>query len=351
MKSATMKDIAELAGFSISTVSHVINKTRNVEDATRRKIIAAMKELNYVPNTLVRNINETANKTIGAIIADIREDFFTEIVTSLESSATENGYNLIICDSQESTEKEDFHINTLISKGVDGIIFAPVDVTATYDHYFNGTIPVVLLDRYVDSIFADFVGIDNVRSAAVGTQYLVDAGCKNICFLGHHDQVYTMRRRLEGYRNVLLDTDNYDPDRIMRIEYHQDSTSDELGDFFKSHPEFDGVLCCTSTICYEALVTIEQLGLRIPQDLLIVSYDGNKWFDFLRMPIPTIRQPTGEIGSAAVGVMIDRIENAPSVKRQILLDFEFVPRHGIAFFAGSSVDTGSLNHETEVMNA
>ncbi|NCD32222.1 MAG: LacI family transcriptional regulator [Spartobacteria bacterium] len=326
MKNATMKDIAELAGFSISTVSHVINKTRNVEEATRHKIMNAMRELNYVPNTIVRNINEVANKTIGAIIADIREDFFTEIVTALESSATEHGYNLIICDSQESVEKEHFHINTLISKGVDGIILAPVDVAVSYDEFLNSSIPVVLLDRYVDNIFADFIGIDNVRSAFVGTRYLLDSGCKNICFLGHHDQVYTMRKRLEGYRNALLDVDNYDPSRIFRINYHQDSTSDDLLNFFKSRPELDGIFCCTSTICFETITVLDQLGLNVPDDLRIVTYDGNKWFDYLRMPIPTIRQPTGEIGNEAVNVVVDRIENASSIKRQILLDFEFIIR-------------------------
>ncbi|WP_269523471.1 LacI family DNA-binding transcriptional regulator [Coraliomargarita parva] len=331
MKNVTMKDVAKHTGFSISTVSHVINKTRNVESTTRRKIIKAMQELNYVPNTLIRNINKTADRTIGAIIADIREDFYTELVTALEARAMERGYSLLLCDSQESLDKEQFHLNTMISKGVSGIIMAPVDTTEKHESLTETNIPTVLVDRYNEHLSADFVGIDNARSAEAATRLLIDNGCKNICFLGHHDKIYTMVERISGYRYALMSAGLGDKEIVQEIEYFQDGSKkglnpNELLSFLKKHKQIDGIICGTSSICFEAVSAFQNMKRAVPRDIQVVTYDDNKWFDFLNIPITSIIQPTGEIASEAIDMVVDRIEKPSSIKRKIYLDYSIKER-------------------------
>ncbi len=331
MKNTTMMDVAKHAGFSISTVSHVINKTRNVDSNTRRKIIEAMQDLNYVPNTIIRTINKTADRTIGAIIADIREDFYSELVTALEARAMERGYSLLLCDSQESIEKEQFHLNTMISKGVSGIIMAPVDTSISHEPLTRNEIPTVLVDRDNENIPADFIGIDNVKSAEAATLHLIEKGCKNICFLGHHDRIYTMVERMKGYRNVLLSKGLEASERVQQIEYFQkagekDLNPDELLSFLKSHKQIDGIICGTSSICFEAVSALQSMRRTVPRDIRIVTYDDNKWFDFLNIPISSIIQPTSEIASEAVDLIVERLERPSTIKRKIFLDFSIRER-------------------------
>ena len=325
-----MKDVAKHTGFSISTVSHVINKTRNVETNTRRKILKAMKDLNYVPNTLIRSINKTAVRTIGAIIADIREDFYTEIVTALQARAMEHGYNLLLCDSQESAEKEQFHLNTMTSKGVSAIILAPVDTSATFETLSDSSIPVVMVDRFNEHLPADFVGIDNAQSGAHATRHLLEKGCQNICFLGHHENIYTIAQRQQGYQSA-LQAASKSGGKTLQIEYFQGAPNKNIGtselkNFFKKNTDLDGVICGTSSICFEAISVLEALNRKVPKDVRIVTYDDNKWFDYLRTPITSIIQPTSEIASEAVDIAVDRIERPSTIKRKIFLDFSIQER-------------------------
>ena len=149
VKRATMKDVAERAGVSITSVSHVINKTRKVEANTKAAILAAIQELHYQPNTPARSLKGKGTKTLGVVIADIREDFFAEVVKSIEFTASEQQYNVILCDSEDNAGKERFYLNMLISKGVEGIIFAPVDLESSYDFLVASAIPFLQIDRKI----------------------------------------------------------------------------------------------------------------------------------------------------------------------------------------------------------
>ncbi len=327
-KKATMKDVAELAGVSITSVSHVINKTRRVEDRTESAVLEAIEQLHYTPNILAQSLKGKRTRTIGVIIADIREDFFAEVVKSVEFSAAEKEYSVILCDSEESVAMERFYIDVLLSKGVDGIIFAPVDMDETYVNRLSPEIPFVQIDRKMSHYRADFVGIDNAGSAEAATCFLLEEGSRNVGFIGYTEKVFTQKLRVEGYRSALLSRGSeFDPARVLKVEYHQESTVDVIKAFLTGPKPIDGVVCGTSNICWETISAIDTLGLKIPGDIRVVSYDDSKWFDFLKYPVSVILQPTEAIGRLAVDLIIDRAENRlDDTKRQVILDTDLVVR-------------------------
>jgi LacI family transcriptional regulator len=326
-KVATMKDVAEETGYSISTVSHVINKTRRVDDETRQAILDSIHRLNYKPNKLARGLKGKGSKTLGIIIADIREDFFSELVKSVESSACEKGFNMILCDSEDSLEKEESYVDMLIGQGVDGIMISPVNMDKPPKAFKTTTLPIVQIDRKFVGRKGDFVGIDNASSAHTSVNYLYDKGCRNIAFIGYNDKVYTIEERLAGYQRAMLEKNLDCKSNILRVMYHSDNSEFQIRTYLQAHPDTDGILCCTSNLCFETINAIEKMGLRIPQDIRVFSYDDSKWFDYLKYPISVIRQPTGEFGGVAIELMVDKIENRlPDVSKQILLDYELIDR-------------------------
>jgi LacI family transcriptional regulator len=324
---ATMKDVAGRAGVSISSVSHVINKTRKVEASTRALILAAIEELHYQPNTLARSLKGKGTKTIGVVIADIREDFFAEVVESIEFTASEQQYSVILCDSEDDLVKERFYLNMLISKGVDGILFAPVDMDSTYLFLVESGIPFLQIDRKIPQLESDYVGIDNMRSSAAATEHLIRTGSRKIAFIGYDDKVYTQKLRREGYRNTLAQNGSFNESYCLVVGYHLEVTTDVIKEFFSSHPDVDGAVCGTSNICYETVVALDQLGRRIPEDIRLASYDESKWFDYLKFPITVVAQPTEEIGRHAVDLIIKRVRQKKKRDfQQVILDTELIVR-------------------------
>jgi len=246
---------------------------------------------------------------------------------SIEFIALEHGYSVILCDSESKWDKERFFLNTFISKGLDGIIFAPSDITKVDQNLIASKIPFVQIDRKIEQYQADFVGIDNVRSSRLATEFLIGEGCTRIGYIGYNDHVFTQRARLQGCREALRAQDIYDEALILQQPYHTRGVMGNLKDFFSNNPSIDGLICCNNNCCYEALLEIERIGINIPDSIKIVTFDDSKWFDFLKYPISVIVQPTESIGRIAVESVIERIENrTDSVRKEIILDTEFIFR-------------------------
>ncbi|NCD34744.1 MAG: LacI family transcriptional regulator [Spartobacteria bacterium] len=326
-KNVTMREVAAHAGVSIATVSHVMNKTRHVNQQTRELVLKSIDELGYAfplppPDT------QTANGLIGLIIADIREDYYTEIVKAAESTAQENGFSIILCDSEDDKEKEHFYLRMLINKNVQGIVLAPIDQTAPPFLLEENDIPVVLIDRRYDKQTYDFIGIDNFAAGRDATLHLMLEGASRIGFIGYNDSVYTIHKRILGYREALkLSGAEHEP-HVLRLKYHTDRTSGKIADMVREH-HLDGLVCGTSHACYETVTALKECGIPISDDLRIVTFDENKWFEFLSFPLSVVRQPTTEIGTLAVEFVINKLRNPQLLKREprsVLLNAEIVRR-------------------------
>jgi LacI family transcriptional regulator len=268
----TLRDIAREVGVSVSTVSRAINNFHYVGEATREKILKAVAKLNYQPNFIARSLKGKGTKTIGVIIPDIRDSIFSSLVKSIETCAYKHGFNVVLCDAEGSLDEEISYIDTLLRKGIDGLVIAPVDMEGLYTNLVTGGIPYVQVDRKTMHGESDFIGIDNVKDAAKATDHLISHGYVNIGFIGYEQRLYTMARRLEGYQKAVREhglPENY---LLVTRTHGGEPVRREIESWLKGH-RIDAVLCGNDDVCLETLAAIEKLNWKIPEDLGLLTFD------------------------------------------------------------------------------
>jgi len=310
-----MKDVALAAGVSVTTVSHALNKTRNVESSTRDRILEAVKELCYEPNILARSLKGKGSRNLGIIIPDISESFFSEIVKAAERCAGEGGYNILLCDSEGRSDKEDLYISLLLKKGADGLIISPVDQNKEFLWRNHTDKPFVQIDRKVRKSGGNYIGIDNTAAAEIGTDLLVANGCHRIGFIGYGDGYSTMTERYKGYEQALRKA-NLTP--LSFRSSVKDVSREGLSDWLeKARP--DGLVCTNEILSSLACLAAAELDLQIPDDLKVVGFDDARWLTLLKSPLTVVRQPTEQIGEIAVQKLIDSIEHSTCDTREDLI--------------------------------
>lgn len=316
-KKVRLVDIAEKTGYSITTISHIINKTRNVDESTKEIVLKAINDLGYqLPSK--RTIFQKSI-TIGLIIADIRVDFFNEIIREIEGIAYEVGYNIIIMDSEENPEKEIYCIKTLIKEKVAGIILAPCNTKA--DLTFCANFPIVQIDRMLDNDYFDFVGIDNMMATYYLTKRILHKKKTNIGLINFNDTNYCARERGKGYKLAMLEVEQYNPNHTLITDYDANDNHLNICKFISAHPEIDTIISASSNICYEILGKIKQLGNN-NHIKHICTFDNNKWLDHVNFPVDAVSQPITDIAITAVEMLKNKILNPQNSgnRKRILLN-------------------------------
>ena len=325
-KNITMETVAQKAGVSITTVSHVINKTRHVNSETKDAVLRAIKALNYQPSKAEKPANGQWPVNIGVILADAREDFFTSMIKAIGSVSADYGVSIVFCDSEVNPEKEEKNIATMLERDVNGLLIAPVDADHIPPLLKAAPVPVVLIDRQYESHHFLFVGINNFRSSYLGTNYLLGKGSAKIGFIGYSGAVYTVRQRTLGYKAAFLETGG--TPQVLSLRYTREDSFPLIKNFITSL-NLDGILCATSSICYEVIEVLDALDQTIQKKLKILSYDDNRWLDYLKYPVSVISQPIVEICNAAMENLLQLIEQSGSqsaVKRELLFETSIIDR-------------------------
>jgi LacI family transcriptional regulator len=321
-----MEMVAQQAGVSITTVSHVINKTRHVNQETKDAVLRVMKELNYHSSKMAKS--DTANGTcIGVILADAREDYYVAMIKTVETAAADYGVSIIFSDSEADFEKEKKNIDIMLGR-VNGLLLAPVDADRMPKALSEASIPVVLIDRQYESHNFLVVGINNFRSSFLGAKSLIEKGCKKIGFIGYSDPVSTIRQRIQGYKSALLEADEFAAPKVLYLKYIGGDYFPLIKQFILDE-NFDGFMCATSSLCNELVEVLDSLDEGIQNKLKIISFDDNPWFDYLKYPISVISQPVAEIGNAALENLLQFIEQTGdnyNVKRELLFDTAIIDR-------------------------
>jgi DNA-binding LacI/PurR family transcriptional regulator len=325
-KPVRLEDVAHKAGVSITTVSHVINKTRYVKRETRELVLQTLEDLHYDIGRPRRRRSDST--LIGVIVADITEDYYISVVKAIETYATEQSYSILLCDSEDDPEKEKRNIRSILDKEAGGLIIAPVNSEKSPRELREAQIPMVFVDRKLTRHDTVFVGIDNFGSGYFGTEYLAGKGCRTICFIGYPETVYTVHQRAVGYRDYLSEHMPEAVPQVLKLNYRQEDSTKLIREFVE-RVRPDGVLCATSDVCYQLIGSLVELGIGVPDQIKIVTYDDNKWLDYLTYPISVITQPTSEIGFTAIDALV-RLMNGPGDRRKIatevLLKTGFIDR-------------------------
>jgi LacI family transcriptional regulator len=332
----TLNDIAKRSGFSISTVSRVLNKKTKkyrISAEVEQIVLKAAAELNYRPNQLARGLRLKKTQTIGLVAPDISNPFFASIIKTIQTEAHKMGYSLLVCDSDEGMELEIEHTHLLSSKGIDGLIVMPVGQEfAHFQDMINGGIPVVMLDRSFDGLNASKVVIDNRGGAFEAVEHLIAHGHTRIAIIQGLPDTYTSHGRLQGYLEALAAHGiPSDQSLVVGKDFRKENGYIETKFLLRSAHPPTAIFTTSDLITLGALQAISEEGLDIPAAISLVAFDDLESAEFFRCPITAIAQPKETMGEMAVKLLIDQMRNpGTSETRTIMLKPTLVARTSVA---------------------
>ena len=312
---ATLKQIAKELNVSVSTVSKALNDSPEISSLTKIRIKEYAKLKNYKPNVIGLNLKNRKTKTIGVIIPNILNSFFAKVFSGIEKVADEKGYNVIMCISNESLEKDTHTLEMLSNGTIDGFIVS-VSEEAQKNHEYNhfssiindGT-PIVMFDRIAAEVDCDKVIVDDYDSALNSTQHLINLGCKNIALLSSIDNLSVGKLRAEGYLKALENnTIPVNSNIILRADSEEDLNS-KIENIFENNT-IDGVFALDENDSVAALKIGLKKGYKIPEELSIIGFaDGILASRRLSPSLTTVSQHGVDIGEVAAKLLIDRLES------------------------------------------
>lgn len=310
----TLKHIAKELDVSISTVSKALKNSEEIGRDTKEKIQAFAKLYNYKPNNIAISLKNKRTKNIGVILPEIVHHFFTTVVRGIEKYANEKGYNVIVCFSDESFDKEVINMEMLANGSIDGFIMslsAGTEKKGDFNHLREVTeqgIPLVLFDRVADEIACDKVVIDDVYGAYQATKKLIKEGRRRIALLTTEDFFSVSRERNKGYIKALADAKiPVKEDLILRLPF-MDIDEGLISNFLnKTKP--DAVLSVNEIFGIHAARVIQRAGLKIPEDVSIIGFTDGLLAKYANPSITSVAQHGQEMGETAAKMLIDRVES------------------------------------------
>lgn len=313
---ATIKDVAARAKVSSATVSHVINGTRKVAPATVERVQQAMNELDYHPNAVAQSLRTQKTNVIGAVVSDITNPFFATLIRGAEDAAIEAGYSLIVCNSDESLEKEDRYVRLLRRRQIDGLLISPVgDGSHSVVHELpKWKVPFVFVDRRVDDVEADAVLSDNEEGAYQATRHLIERGHRRIGLILGIKGATTTEERFAGYQNALDEAGlpflteliSYGKYRVMG---GQKSVSELLS---LSGPP-TAIFTTNNLMTIGVLQELFHRQVVIPEQMAVVSFDDPNLGELLRPPLTVVTQDPYSMGKVAVERLLFKLGGEPNI--------------------------------------
>lgn len=328
-----MRDVAERAGVSVTSVSHVINQTRLVSDDLRERVLTAMNDLGYQPNALARSLRRKETYTIGVIITNSADPFFAEVTRGVEDACFEQGYNIILCNSDSDLDKELLYTNELIKKRVDGILFLAAGGKSTKHirTMQEQKTPLVVVDRYIPDLAVDTVLIDNAHGGWLATHHLIELGHQRIgCITGPSD-LSLSAERVTGYRCALQEAGlAVDETLIIKGNFQYETGYQAAQQFLTKPAPPTAIFACNDLMAIGAINAAIRQGCQVPQQLSVIGFDDIRMAAYTNPLLTTVAQPKYEMGSIATAMLLERIHTQEMAPRQRLLDTQLVVRESTA---------------------
>lgn len=341
-----MKDIARDLGVSVVTVSKVLRNHQDIGEATRKRVLDRMKELNYTPNLAARGLVTGKTYLVGLVVPDLLHPFFAQIAKSLAGVLLKKGYCLTISTSDEDPELEEREINRLLGRRLDALIIASsCEDSAMFERIQQKGPPFVLIDRCFPNLDANYVGTDDEAIGRLATQHLIEIGCKRIAHLRGPENS-PGRGRLKGYLQALSKNKLMPPPGYVSTPRRVDVQSRESGaelmkQLLALHPRPDGVFCYNDPLAIGAIHTILDAGLRVPEDIAVIG-SGNLHYDTeLRVPLSSIDQQTELIGERTARLTLSLLETKVHPRPKVfMLEPQLVVRASTEKKRATIRDTG-----------
>lgn len=305
----TVNDIAIKAGVSPSSVSRVLTGRGYASESTRRRVLEAARELGYMPNRVAQSLRAKQTRTLGLIIADVENSFYSQIAKAVEAVAKDAGYHVVLCNTSDDPSEERHYLDLLSGLQVDGICITPTSGNrATLERLLARNLPIVQLDRRLDNLSADSVLVDNAAGAYQAVRHLLDHGHRRIGILAGSVQVTTGQQRLRGYQRALAeDAVPVDPGLIRSGSFRRDIAADAVRDLLNTSPQPTAIFAANNVLAEVCMVALHERGIRVPEDVSVVAFDDELWMRMIHRPLTTVSQPTVDMARIAATHLLRRL--------------------------------------------
>ena len=339
----TMRDISKKAGVSVTTVSHVINETRIVSDELRLRVLSAMEELRYRPNALARSLRRGETTTIGLIVPNNANPFFSEIARGIEDTTYKEGYSLILCNSDDDVSRELRYTRTLIDNQADGIIFVAAGGSEDSLQLLDDrNVPFVIVDRNISSVSADSVLIDNRSGGEQATDHLLQLNHRRIGCITGPSNLNSSIDRVAGYIDTIKRAElKIDDNLIVKGNFDFDSGYRCANELFALKKPPTAIFACNDMMAIGAIRAAKDADIEVPSQLSVVGFDGIPLAKYVTPPLTTVQQPKHELGQIASELLLSRIQNKELPIRQRILDTILMIRESTTIALDSPNDTRS----------
>ncbi|WP_027945010.1 LacI family DNA-binding transcriptional regulator [Amycolatopsis taiwanensis] len=319
---ATINDVARRAGVSTATVSRALNGKSTVDPALVTRVRAAAKELGYHPNGLARNLRRQETAVLALIIADVENPFFTAIARGVEDVAQAEGYSVVLCNSDESAEKERRYIDVALQERVAGVILSPTGATSNVERLHERGTPVVAVDRPLPA--GDQVLVDTRLAAREATNHLIAAGYRRIGCVTGPAGVRTANDRLAGYRDAIRAANR--PELFRHGQYWAAGGKQATVELLAEPEPPDALLIANSAMAIGVLEALSEAKLRLGRDIGVVTFDDAAWATLIDPPLTVVAQPAYEIGEQAAKLLFARIGDPSPPPHTVTLAARLVTR-------------------------
>lgn len=315
-EAVTIKDIAKALGLSTSTVSRALRDSYEISPETKKTVIEYAQKINYRPNPIALSLKEKRSRSIGIIVCEIANSFFSQAINGIESIAYDKGYNVIIAQSHESYEREILNLQYLASRSIDGLLISVSSETQNLDHLINlhkRGFPIVFFDRVVENLDTHKVGVDNYKGAYDATSELIKNGHQNIAMVAGSEFLSITKERVAGYHqaltdhNILLDASQIEYCLHGGMIYQEVESA--LGSLLSNKNKPSAIIASADKLTTNCLRYFKSKGLEVPNDIAMIGFSNLDLTDLLSPSLSVIRQPAYEIGQVAIELLIKQIED------------------------------------------
>lgn len=324
-----MLDIAKKAGVSKATVSMVLNKRdQSISEETKKKILTLAEELNYIPNSLARGLSTKKTGTIGIILPDITNPFFSSIARAIEDGANSLGYNVIFCNTDNEIDKEVEYIKLLISKIVDGVIFiAGGESSSSVEMLKSNNIPFVLVDRYINNYKNEYgVYLLNEEGVIKGIEYLYSKGNRKIVFVQGHENITVSNERLKGYKYAMNKYGIYDEKLIFKGNFNIEGGIKATEEILNKLDNVEAIFYSNDIMALGGMKVLLRKGFRIPEDIRIMGFDNIDISQIFEPELTTIGQPIYQMGKESCKLLINIINEVDIKEKETYFQTELIIR-------------------------
>lgn len=330
-KEVTIYDVAKVLNLSPSTVSRALKNHPHIRKETKKNIVAMAKEMGYQQNKFASNLRQKHTNTIGVVVPKLNSYFMATVISGIEKITAQNGYGLIISQSQESWKKEISCISTLFNSRVDGLLVSLAFDTRNMDHFkilLKKDIPVVFFDRVAECNGCLSIVIDNYKAGYEATTHLIEQGCKRIVHIGGNLLRNVYSERFKGYKQALTDNKiEFEQNLVVICDMSGRASTDTAKKILKMIPRPDGIFTSNDTAAVAAMVELERAGVIIPDEIAVVGFNNEPISQVIMPNLTTVDYPARQIGEIAATSLINKLKNSESVNfSTIILKHDLIYR-------------------------